>query len=167
MMNAQGNEAPYGDGEAPWIVVENGDVSYTRRRPACSRAFTEIYEPWVETAVPGLDDAAHHARQRPQSVRPHRIHRPAARDRDSHTRSIRCVCPKGHRTTGCHFDVEPNLGGLCRVCCYQSGGNPLVMGRVLCRCSCGVCQTTSGRSEDTELGPDLACHGMRFRPRVG
>eukprot|EP00966_Prymnesium_polylepis_P327449 7383327-Prymnesium_polylepis.1 len=52
MMNAQENEAPYGDGEAPWIVVENGDISYTRRRPARSRAFTEIYEPWVGTEYP-------------------------------------------------------------------------------------------------------------------
>eukprot|EP00966_Prymnesium_polylepis_P222974 5157689-Prymnesium_polylepis.1 len=52
MMNDQGNETPYGDGEAPWIVVENGDVSYTRRRPARSRALTRIYEPWIEPYYP-------------------------------------------------------------------------------------------------------------------
>eukprot|EP00966_Prymnesium_polylepis_P142274 3285135-Prymnesium_polylepis.2 len=52
MMNNQENEAPYGDGEAPWIVVEGGNVSYTRRRQARSRAFTEIYEPWLSTEYP-------------------------------------------------------------------------------------------------------------------
>eukprot|EP00966_Prymnesium_polylepis_P175501 4061557-Prymnesium_polylepis.1 len=156
MMDAQGNEAPYGDGEAPWIVVENGDISSTRRRPARSRAFTEIYEPWVSTEYPvsTLPPTTHGNGHNPSDPIEFIDPPPATEIR---TRSIRCVCPKEHGTTGCHFDAEPNLGGLCQFCCYQLGGNPLVTGRVLCRCACGVCQTTSGRSEDTELGPDLAC----------